>query len=101
VEFKIQNIIEKMTLFADGALGTPIFTRHPLRKVPFTMSSKAAFINGKQALAASLKSLSLVSSFFLVTYTHHVLLLSWTNHINDAENLKYKFNTGRSISPIQ
>jgi len=37
------------------------------------MSSKAAFINGKQALAASLKSLSLVSSFFLVTYTHHVL----------------------------
>jgi len=61
------------SLFADGALGTPIFSRHPLRKVPFTMSSKAAFINGKQALAASLKSLSLVSSFFLVTYTHHVL----------------------------
>jgi hypothetical protein len=49
VEFKIQGIIEKMTLFADGALGTPIFNRQPLRKVPFSMSSKAAFINGKQA----------------------------------------------------
>jgi hypothetical protein len=49
VEFKIQSIIEKMTLIADGALGTPIFNRHPLRKVPFSMSSKAAFINGKHA----------------------------------------------------
>jgi hypothetical protein len=55
-----------ITLFADGELGTPIFSRQPLRKVPFSMSAKAACINGKHNPAASLKSLSLVSPFFLV-----------------------------------
>jgi hypothetical protein len=57
-------LVNLKPLFANGELGTPIFSRHPLRKVPFSMSAKAACINGKHNPAASLKSLSLVSSFF-------------------------------------
>jgi hypothetical protein len=74
VELNIQGIIKKITLFADGELGTPILSKHWLRKDPFSMSDKAAFINGKHTSAASLKSLSLLPSFFLNTYMDGVLL---------------------------
>jgi hypothetical protein len=90
---KIQSIIKKITLFADGELGTPIFSRHPLRNVPFSMSDKAAFINVKHTCAASLKSLSLLPSFFLVTCMDGVLLAHLAariNHTVDVEILKYR-----------
>jgi hypothetical protein len=75
LEFKIQNsVISRITLFVVGELGTPMFSKQPLRKVPFSTPSKAACINGRQTSAASLKSLSLLSSFFLLAHIQHKLL---------------------------
>lgn len=100
MELKIQSIVNKITLFADGELGTPIFSRHPVGNVPFSMSAKEEFINGKHTCAASLKSVSLLSSFFLVTYNHGVLLahLSTRTHNSiDVGILKYISRTGRRL----
>ena len=74
LEFKIQNSVSRISLFEVGELGTPMFSKQPLRKVPFSTPSKAACINGRQTSAASLKSLFLLSSFFLLAHIQHKLL---------------------------
>ena len=53
------------TLFVKGEAGISIFSKQLLGKTPFSISLIAAFINGKQTVTASLKSLSWLSSFFL------------------------------------
>ena len=65
-----QKSLRKLLYVPNGELGIPIFSRHPLTKIPFSMSVKSTFIHDKQVWAASLKSPSLLSSCFLATYTH-------------------------------
>lgn len=54
------------TLLADGLVGISMLSRQLLGKMPLLMSLSVALISGKQASAASLKSVSLLSSFFLI-----------------------------------
>lgn len=55
----------KQTLFVRGDFGISTCSKQHLGKIPFSISLRAAFINGKQTPTASLKSLSWLSSFFL------------------------------------
>ena len=58
-----QNTI--LTLLLVGEEGTSMFSIQLLGKSPFSVSLIEACINGKQTSTASLKSLSLLSSFLL------------------------------------
>ena len=84
--------IRVLTLFVDGDAGISIFREQLCGKTPFSISLMAAFITGKQTATASLKSLSWLSSFFLLKIT---TLKSYLKTRRRANRKKRKTSTNQ------
>lgn len=89
-----QQKLEIQTLFVKGDVGISTSREQLLGKIPLLMSLIAACIKGKHTATASLKSPSLLSSFFLPwngqkINTSYDQMLRTCNYMQKHKNIQY------------
>jgi hypothetical protein len=95
------SIWKNQTLFVEEQLGISTFSKQLLGKVPFSISLRAACINGKETLTASFKSLSQLTSFFLKETSTYNLLNRYPSKRWAKNTIKNENKTQKIHSPVQ